>query len=120
MIGPAAAPFEPIPATTVASVSGVPLSVLPFAPATRATIVTATVLSEPTVASAAVWYCTMSPRLQIVPAGRSVSTTPGQDAGPVAKVGASRSTGVGASAAHPSRNSPVAVNGVDCKEIQSR
>ena len=47
-------------------------------------------------------------------------TSAGQVAGPDAKVGASRNTGVGAIAAQPSRYSPVAVNGVDCNEIQSR
>ena len=105
---------------TVASVSGVPLSVLPFDPATRATTVTATDPPSPTVASATVAYWTPSARLHTVPAGRACLTTPGQDAGPEAKVGASRSTGVGAIAAQPSRYSPVAVNGVDCSEIQSR
>jgi hypothetical protein len=120
VIAAVAAPVELMPPIDTASVSGVPLSVLPFEPATRATTVTATDPPPPTVASAAVAYWTPSPRLQTVPPGRGVLTTPGQAAGPDAKVGASRNTGVGASAAHPSRYSPVAVNGVDCSEIQSR
>ena len=120
MIAAVAAPVALMPPIDTPSSSGVPLSVLPFEPATRATTVTATDPPPPTVASAAVAYWTPSPRLQTVPPGKGVLTTPGQDAGPEAKVGASRNTGVGAIAAHPSRYSPVEVNGVDCREIQSR
>src|SRR5271166_206514 len=113
VIAPVAAPLEAIPAMTVPRVSGVPLSVLPFDPATRATTIAATEPPSPTVASATVAYWVPSLRAHTVPAGRSEPATPFQDAGPDAKVGASRSTGVGASAAQPSRYSPVAVNGVD-------
>jgi hypothetical protein len=105
---------------TVPRVRGVPASVLPFDPATRATTVATTVPPPPTVASAVVAYWVPSLLVHNVPDGRLESASPVQDAGPEAKVGASRNTGVGASAAQPSRYSPVAVNGVDCSEIQSR
>ena len=121
MIAAVAAPMEGMPAITVPSVSGVPLSVLPFDPATTAITVTETVPPSPTVAAAAVTYCVPSPREHIVPTSSGVFTTaPVQAAGPDAKSGASRKTGVGASAAQPSRYSSVDVNGVDCREIQSR
>ena len=119
-MAPVAAPTWPMPPIDTPSVSGAPLSVLPFDPATSATTVAVTEPPPPTVAAAVVANCTPSPRLQTVPAGSGVLTTPDQAAGPEAKVGASRNTGVGAIAAHPSRYSPVEVNGVDCSEIQSR